>query len=121
MIRRELNQYENDVMDYTGLSIARFAHIRNRVKCGDCGHWFKAAKYLTKDIAQECKENDVMDETPQYGFVCGKCGRKYWTKADKKSTLATMIHPDFRKMSPRRWKIKSIKLMKQKECEEADK
>lgn len=115
-MRRELNQYENEVMDYTGLSIARFAHIRNRVKCEDCGHWFKAAKYLTKDIAHECKENDVMDETPNYGIVCGKCGRKYWTKADNKQTFATITHPDLRKMSLRRWKIKFIKLTISKEC-----
>ena len=119
-MRRELNQYENEVMDYTGLSIARFAHIRNRVKCEDCGHWFKAVKYLTKDIAQECKENDVMDETPQYGIVCGKCGRKYWTKADQNSPLpfATITPPDYRKMSPRRWKIKSRRLMKSKEWDD---
>ena len=119
-MRRELNQYENEVIDYTGLSIARFAHIRNRVKCEDCGHWFKAVKYLTKDIAHECKENDVMDETPQYGIVCGKCGRKYWTKADQNSPLpfATMTPPDYRKMSPRRWKIKYRRLMKSKEWDD---
>jgi len=119
-MRRELNQYENEVIDYTGLSIARFAHIRNRVKCEDCGHWFKAVKYLTKDIAHEYKENDVMDETPQYGIVCGKCGRKYWTKADQNSPLpfATMTPPDYRKMSPRRWKIKYRRLMKSKEWDD---
>ena len=117
-MRRELNQYENDVMNYTGLSIARFAHIRNRVKCDDCGHWFKAVKYLPKDIVQKCKDDDVMDATPQYHIVCEKCGRKYWTKAEQNSTFETMTHPDFRKMSRRRWIIKFRKLMKSKEWDD---
>ena len=54
-MRKELNDYEDQIKSLTGLSIPRFAHIRNRVKCNDCKKWFKATKYLPKEMAEENK------------------------------------------------------------------
>lgn len=59
MRRRGLNEFQNEVLEYTGLSIPRFAHIRNRVRCSDCGHWFKARKCLGKEIVDDDKFADA--------------------------------------------------------------
>lgn len=102
MMRRELNEFQNEVLEYTGLSIPRFAHRRNRVRCSDCCHWFKACKCIGKEIADEDKFADAWGVNIHPGVICGKCGRKYWTKADKQSVAL----PDFRKVSKRRMKIR---------------
>ena len=59
-MRKELNDYEDEIRSLTGLSIPRFAHIRNRVKCDDCKKWFKATKYLPKEMAEENKYEVVL-------------------------------------------------------------
>ena len=105
MMRRGLNKYQNEVLEYTGLSIPRFAHLRNHVICSDCGHWFKARNCLGKEIADDDKFADAWGVNIHPAALCGKCGRKYWTKADNESVAL----PDFRKVSKRRMKIRKIK------------
>lgn len=107
MMRRELNEFQNEVLEDTGLSIPRFAHRRNRVRCCDCDHWFKASKCLGKEITDEDKFADAWGVNIHPAIMCGKCGRKFWTKADKQSVSL----PDFRKVSKRRMKIKIRKAM----------
>jgi uncharacterized protein with PIN domain len=102
MMRRELNEYQEEVLEFTGLSIPRFAHRRNRVRCSDCGHWFKACKCLGKEIADDDKFADAWGVNIHPVVTCGKCGRKYWTKTDNQSVAL----PDFRKVSKRRMKIR---------------
>ncbi len=105
-MRKELNDYEDQIKSLTGLSISRFAHIRNRVKCDDCKKWFKATKYLPKEMAEENKYENCFDETPQPIIVCGKCGRKLFSKADCNSDFFWEIQPVKRfKRSKRRQKI----------------
>lgn len=84
-MRKELNDYEDQIKSLTGLSIPRFAHIRNRVKCNVCKKWFNATKYLPKEMVEENKYECCFDETPQPNIVCGKCGMKYFSKADRDS------------------------------------
>ena len=107
---RGLNQFQNEVLEYTGLSIPRFAHIRNHVICVDCGHWFKACKCLGKEIADDDKFADAWGVNIHPLVLCGQCGRKYWTKADDKSPLDFFNGKifDFRKISKRRFKIKMM-------------
>lgn len=116
MMRRELNEYQEEVLEFTGLSIPRFAHLRNHVKCLDCGHWFKACKYLGKEIADDDKFADAWGVNIHPGVMCGKCGRKYWTKADNESVAL----PDFRKVSKRRMKIRKAKIIKMMENNDDD-
>ena len=102
MMRRELNEFQNEVLEYTGLSIPRFAHRRNRVRCSDCGNWFKASKYIGKEMADDDKFADAWGVNIHPVAMCGKCGSKYWTKADKR----LIALPNFRKVSKRRMKIR---------------
>ena len=105
-MRKELNDYEDQIKSLTGLSIPRFAHIRNRVKCHVCEKWFKATKYLPKEMAEENKYESCFDETPQPIIVCGKCGMKYFSKADCNSDFFGETQPVKRfKRSKRRQKI----------------
>ena len=83
-MRREQNEFQNDVLKYTGLSIPRFAHCRNRLRCSDCYKWIRASKELPKEIVQDYKDADAYGLDIHPGIVCGKCGRKYLTKADEK-------------------------------------
>ena len=116
-MRRELNEFQNEVLEYTGLSIPRFAHRRNHVICGDCGHWFKACKYLGKEIADDDKFADAWGVNIHPGILCGKCGRKYWTKSDMQTDVLTGEHiiPNYRKISKRRLKIRNSKKMMEKD------
>lgn len=75
--------------------------------CCDCGLWFKACKCLGKEIADDDKFADAWGVNIHSAVMCGKCGRKYWTKADNQSVAL----PDFRKVSKRRMKIKIRKAM----------
>ena len=114
MMRRELNEFQNDVLKYTGLSIPRFAHRRNRVRCCDCYKWIRASKELPKEMVQDDKDADTYGLDIHPGIVCGKCGRKYWTKSDKQSgalPFAPTTIPDYRKISKRRLKIRIAKKM----------
>ena len=105
-MRKELNDYEDQIKSLTGLSIPRFAHIRNRVKCNDCKKWFKATKYLPKELAEVNKYESCFDETPQPIIVCGKCGMKFFSKADCHSDFFGKRQPVKRfKRSIRRQKI----------------
>ena len=112
-MRKELNDYEDEIKSLTGLSIPRFAHIRNRVKCSDCEKWFKATKYMPKEMAEENKYESCFDENPQPIIVCGKCGRKYFSKADCNSDFFWEIQPVkmFRR-SKRRQKIVNARMSK---------
>ena len=92
-MRKELNDYEDQIKSLTGLSIPRFAHIRNRVKCDDCKKWFKATKYLPKEMVEENKYESCFDETPQPIIVCGKCGMKFFSKADRNSDFFGVTQP----------------------------
>lgn len=107
MMRRELNEFQNEVLEFTGLSIPRFAHRRNRVICSDCYKWIRASKELPKEMVQDDKDADAYGLDIHPGIVCGKCGRKYWTKSDKQSGAL----PDYRKISKRRLKIRIAKKM----------
>ena len=105
-MRKELNDYEDQIKSLTGLSIPRFAHIRNRAKCHDCKKWFKATKYLPKEMAEENKYESCFDETPQPIIVCGKCGTIYWTKYDSSNgEFFEIPKPHRLKRSKRRQKI----------------
>ena len=106
-MRRELNEFQNEVLEYTGLSIPRFAHRRNRARCCDCYKWIRASKELPKEMVQDYKDADAYGLDIHPGIMCGKCGRKYWTKADNQSVAL----PDFRKVSKRRMKIRKVKAM----------
>jgi uncharacterized protein with PIN domain len=112
-MRKELNDYESQIKSLTGLSIPRFAHIRNRVKCNDCKKWFKATKYLPKEMVEENKYENCFDETPQPIILCGKCGREYWTKADSDSNFFVKRF----KRSKRRQKIVNYRMLKTYESE----
>jgi len=114
-IRRCLNEFQNEVLEYTGLSIPRFAHLRNRVRCYDCDHWFKASKFLGKEIAEEDKDYDGWGVDIHPAIVCGKCGRKYWTRSDMQTDVLTgeRIVPNYRKISKRRLKIRNLRKMKE--------
>jgi len=117
MRRRGLNEFQNEVLEYTGLSIPRFAHLRNMARCCDCGKWFRASKYLPKDLIQDNKDADGFGVDIHPGIMCGKCGRKYWTKDDEKSPLDFFNGKvlDFRKISKRRLKIRNSKKMTEKD------
>lgn len=71
------------------------------------------SKYLGKEITDDDKFADAWGVNIHPVVMCGKCGRKYWTKADNQSVAL----PDFRKVSKRRMKIRKaiiiIKAMKQ--------
>lgn len=117
MKSRGLNEFQNEVMEYTGLSIPRFAHLRNLARCCDCGKWFRASKYLPKDLIQDNKDADGFGVDIHPGIMCGKCGRKYWTRADEKSPLDFFNGKvlDFRKISKRRLKIRNSRKMMEKD------
>ena len=117
MRRRGLNEFQNEVLEYTGLSIPRFAHIRNMARCCDCGKWFKASKYLPKDLIQDNKDADGFGVDIHPGIICGKCGRKYWTKSDMQTDVFTGEHiiPNYRKISKRRLKIRNSRKMMEKD------
>ena len=108
-----MNDYEDQIKSLTGLSIPRFAHIRNRAKCNDCKKWFKATKYLPKELAEENKYESCFDENPQPIILCGKCGVKYFSKADIDSDFFEEIQPVKRfKRSIRRQKIVNARISK---------
>lgn len=115
MRRRALNEFQNEVLEYTGLSIPRFAHIRNMARCTDCQKWFKASKYLPKELIQDNKDADGFGVDIHPGIICGKCGRKYWTKSDMQTDVFTGKHiiPNYRKISKRRLKIRNARIMKE--------
>lgn len=117
MMRRGLNKFQNEVLEYTGFSIPRFAHRRNHVICSDCGHWFKARKCLGKEIVDDDKFADAWGVDIHPGIMCGKCGRKYWTKSDMQTDVLTGEHiiPNYRKISKRRLKIRNSRKMMEKD------
>lgn len=120
-MHKELNDYEDQIKSLTGLSIPRFAHIRNRAKCHDCKKWFKATKYLPKEMVEENKYESCFDETPQPIIVCGKCGKKYFSKADLDSDFFGERKPVKRfKRSKRRQKIINARILKSYESTEDD-
>lgn len=108
MMRRELNEFQNDVLKYTGLSIPRFAHRRNRIRCCDCYKWIRASKNLPKEMVQDDKDADAFGLNIHPGIVCGKCGRKYWTKADEKFEIIP------RSNNSKKLKIRKVKKMLEK-------
>lgn len=109
-----LNDYENTVHDWSGLTIPRFALIRNRVKCNDCGRWFRASKYLPKEVIQDDKDDNAYEAAIHPVIMCGKCGKKYWTKTDAKS-----VPRKNQKISKRRQKkIRSIRQLQKAKAEE---
>ena len=111
-MRKELNDYEDQIKSFTGLSIPRFAHIRNRVKCDDCKKWFKATKYLPKEMVEENKYENCFDDTPQPIIVCGRCGVKYFSKADLDSDFFEIRPFKMFRMSKRRQKIVNARMLK---------
>lgn len=119
-MRKELNDYEDQIKSLTGLSIPRFAHIRNRAKCHDCKKWFKATKYLPKEMAEEYKYESCFDETPQPIIVCGKCGTKYFSKADLYSDFFGIRTFKMFRRSKRRQKIINARMSKIHESTEDD-
>ena len=108
MMRRELNEFQNKVLEYTGLSIPRFAHRRNRVRCSDCYKWIRASKNLPKEMVQDDKDADAYDLDIHPGIVCGKCGSKYWTKSDEKFEIFQ------RSNNSKKLKIRKVKKMLEK-------
>lgn len=75
-MRRGLNQYEQEVLDDTGLSMPRFAHLRNHIKCERCHRWLRAKKYLGKELCQEDKDADAWSADVHPGCLCGRCARQ---------------------------------------------
>lgn len=119
-MRKELNDYEDQIKSLTGLSIPRFAHIRNRAKCNDCKKWFRATKYLPKEMAEENKYESCFDEMPQPIIVCGKCGVKYFSKADLDSDFLGIRAFKMFRRSKRRQKIVNTRMSKIHESTEDD-
>ena len=119
-MRKELNDYEDQIKSLTGLSIPRFAHIRNRVKCNDCKKWFKATKYLPKEMVEENKYECCFDETPHPIIVCLKCGMKYFSKADLDSDFLGIRPFKMFRRSKRRQKIVNARISKIHESMEDD-
>lgn len=119
-MRKELNDYEDQIKSLTGLSIPRFAHIRNRVKCHVCKKWFKATKYLPKEMAEENKYESCFDETPQPIILCGQCGVKYFSKADIDSDFFGKRPFKMFRRSKRRQKIVIARMSKIYESTEDD-
>ena len=111
-MRKELNDYEDQIKCFTGLSIPRFAHIRNRVKCHDCKKWFKATKYLPKEMVEENKYENCFDDTPQPIIVCWQCGKKSFSKADCDSDFFEIQPFKMFKRSKRRQKIIDARMSK---------
>lgn len=68
------------------------AHIRNRIQCLDCGHYFRASKFLPREVVAECKDADAYGLYIYPGIVCGKCGRKYWTRSDSIDEFMNTLH-----------------------------
>ena len=82
------------------------AHLRNMVICTDCGKFYRATKYLPKDVIQDCKDADGYGTSIYPGILCGKCGKKYWTKYDRSNgELFGIPQPHRLKRSKRRQKI----------------
>lgn len=114
-MRNGLNQFECEVLADTGLSIPRFAHIRNRVYCSDCKQWFRANKYLGKELVREDKDADAWGVRIHPGIMCGRCGAK--CRVEYKAEIEVLpgviesfpfaepVLPDYRKTSKRRLKI----------------
>ncbi len=68
------NAYAQDIMDVHHMSKAKFAHIRNRWSCCECGKWFR---YRCREWREEKKDNDCMDPWIGRGSdMCRKCIRK---------------------------------------------
>lgn len=81
------------------------AHLRNMVICTDCRKFYRATKYLPKDVIQDCKDYDAYGTRIYPEILCGKCGTKYWNSHDRRYiTEKTM--PRRHKKSKRRFKIK---------------
>ena len=68
------------------------AHLRNSVQCLDCGHYFRASKCFPKELVEEYKNADAYGLDIYPGIVCGKCGRKYWKRANTFEGFCDMIH-----------------------------
>ena len=102
-MRNGLNQFEREILEDTGLSIPQFAHIRNRVYCSNCRQWFRANKYLGKELAQEDKDADAWGVRIHPGIMCGRCGAKYREEAYGSRDIIHAKVP--KRMSKRRWKI----------------
>lgn len=68
------------------------ALIRNRVRCLDCGHFFRASKYLPREVIAECKDAYAYGLDIYPGIICGKCGRKYWTRSDLIDDFMNTLH-----------------------------
>ena len=131
MSNNGLNQFERDVKDYTGLSIPKFSHLRNMVKCCDCDKWFRASKYLHKEMIQEDKDADAFETARIHpNILCGKCGRTYLTKKDElditpPNAVITIPFqelkiPNYRKISKRRLKIMNIRRIEREERKERE-
>ena len=102
-MHRGLNQFERGVLADTGLSIPRFAHIRNRVYCSACKQWFRANKYLWKELVREDKDADAWGVRIHPGIMCGRCGAKCREEAYSSRDFIHAKVP--KRMSKRRWKI----------------
>ena len=82
------------------------AHLRNMVICTDCGKFYRATKYLPKDVIQDCKDYDGYGTRIYPNILCGKCGTKYYTKYDRSNgELFGIQKPHRLKRSKRRQKI----------------
>ena len=80
------------------------AHLRNMVFCTDCGKFYRATKYLPKDVIQDCKDADGYGTSIYPGILCGKCSKKYWNSHDRKYITEKTKHRRHNK-SKRRVKI----------------
>ena len=81
------------------------AHLRNMVICTDCGKFYRATKYLPKDVIQDCKDADGYGTRIYPGILCGKCCTKYWNSHDRKY-ITEQTMPRRHNKSKRRVKIK---------------
>lgn len=82
------------------------AYLRNMVLCTDCGKFYRATKYLPKEIIQDCKDADWYGTRIYPNILCGKCGTKYYTKYERSNgELLGIPKPHRLKRSKRRQKI----------------